>query len=116
MPLSHTPTGCHAGSVGHYCPNLPPGLHYFTAPLPGAGPFVCPHPCGGHCALAARHDHAPAPAHVLNMLLSLRLAQTQAGLVVAALQHPPGRPGSALVPHPRPCELTMNGLRLIHRN
>ena len=116
MPLSQTPTGCRAGAVGHYCPNLPPELHYFTSPLPGAGPFVCPHPCGGYCALAARHDKAPPPPDVRDFLLALRLNETKAGLVAAALGHEKGRAGTATDPHPRPCELTMNGRRLIHRN
>ena len=118
MCLSQTPTGVHAGASVCYCPQLPAGAQYFDVPLPGAGPFACPRPCGGRCALAAGHDNAPPPPTLPagEVFYSLRLKATAAALVAAALAHAPGRPGCETAPHPRPGELTMAGRRCIGRN
>lgn len=118
MCLSQTPTGVFAGSMVHYCPHLPPALACFCAPLPGAGPFVCPVPCGRPCALEAAHDNAPPPEALGSgeHFLSLRLGLTLTALVAASAAYPADGRGTETRPHPRPGELTLAGRRRMGAN
>lgn len=116
MPLFSSRTAALAGSETALCPKLPAGQQYVQLPLPGAGPFVCPRPCGGQCSLQ-RGACAEPPAMAKTFYARLRLSETLVALVADALAHPCGcaAGGNGRVEGPAG-EVALVGRRVYRRN